>query len=337
MKKFLVFLILVGGVAAGVYFYDPFLKPYLGPLIGKLTGDTPEPLIDPAPSAAPAATPAKAPAAPALPVPGGAPKAAPMTPAAAPATPAATPAPAAPAPVSEIDRLVEQRYPLPQFVPLSQIVNNWTSVPQRAFPDQIAIQQNVPFVLRGPDGRPIGSSVAVPGTLVKPVSLNGQTLIIASLANPAMRSEIALDQTDFKQRVETRYNDFIVSMTNRIRNQRERAKQALLAKPEALAALQGAGAGGGSFGSADDPRLAPVKASLSNQGVMSFTLEEATGFRWNGPERINGEKFRGLYDTVTVKYEAKTIFGTFPGEAKCLLQAGKVIGWIDPITEDELS
>ena len=328
MKKFLVLMILIGGIASAVFFYDPFLKPYLGPLLEKIAGQSPE--AAPAPASAPA--PKSAPStSPALPVP----KAAAPAQTAPPTAPLPVPVPAGPpTPQSEIDRIVEQRYPLPQFVPLGQIVNNWTNVPARAFPDQIAIKERVPFVLRGPGGKAIGSSLAAPGTLVKPVSLNGQTLVIASLANPNMRTEISVEKTDFKQKVEGRYNDFILAMTNRVRSQREKAKQALLAKPETLAALTGGTEA--SFGANDDPRLVPVKASLSKGDTKAFTLEEAVGFRWNGSERINGEKHRGVYDTVTVKYEAKTIFGTFPGEAKCLLQAGKVVGWIDPITEDEM-
>lgn len=223
---------------------------------------------------------------------------------------------------------------MPQFVPLAQIVNQWNQVPARAFPDQVAILEGLPIVLRDPAGNKIGESVSPPGTLMKPVSLNGQVLTVSSIANPSIRNEIAIDKTDFKARVQKRYDDFIAQMNGRILTQREKAKQALLAKPEALAALTGGPAI--SLGPNDDPRIAPVKTSLAQGKLTAFTLEEAVGFRWNGSERINGEKFRGVYDTVTVKYAAKTIFGVFPGEAKCLLQAGRVIGWIDPITEDEL-
>ncbi|MCB1093551.1 MAG: hypothetical protein KDL87_18580, partial [Verrucomicrobiae bacterium] len=176
-----------------------------------------------------------------------------------------------------MDRIVEQRYPMPQFVPLSQIVNNWTNVPDRAYPEQVKINEKLPFVLRGSDGKAIGSSIASPGTLVKPVSLRGSTLVVASLANQSMRSEISVEKTDFKQQVEKRYNDFILNMTNRVRQQREKAKVALLAKPETLAALTGGSAA--SFGPTDDPRLVPVKASLSKGEVKAFNLDEAVGFR----------------------------------------------------------
>ena len=324
MKKFFVFLILVGGAVAAYWFYDPYLKPYLQPAIEKVAGkpadetapesDKPGEGGDPVPSRAGDSSP-KITQTPPKPAPGD------------------TPPKPAVAPVSEVDRIVAERYPIPEFVPLSQIVDNWNNIPPRAFPEEVAIQERVPFSLRDSSGKVIGASVAVPGTLVKPVRLQGQTLIIASLANQSMQSEIAVGQTDLKEKIEKRYNDFVLNMTNRVREQREKAKQALLAKPEALAALK---QGGGSFDESGDPRFAPVKASLASGAVKAFDLDEAVGFRWNGKEQINGDIYRGSFETVTVKYGAHTIFGVFPGEAKCLLQNGNVIGWVDPITEEEM-
>ncbi len=336
MKKFLVFLILVGGAVAAYWFYDPYLKPHIGPLIEKIAGRSVEG------DAAPAAFPDEdkdgdSPAEPAMPLPGktdepemaGGARPEPPT-AGGPGTTAVSDSP----PAGEIDRIVAERYPIPEFVPLSQIVDNWNNIPARAFPEEVAIQDRIPFSLRDSSGKVIGASVAVPGTLVKPVRLQGQTLIVASLANASMRSEIAVDKTDLKKRIQERYNSFVLNMTNRIRQQREKAKQALLAKPDALAELTGESAG--SFDESGDPRFAPVKASLAGGAVKAFNLEEAVGFRWNGRETINGDVYKGSFDTVTVKYEARTIFGVFPGEAKCLLQNGKVIGWVDPITEEEM-
>ncbi|MCB1065478.1 MAG: hypothetical protein KDN20_21495 [Verrucomicrobiae bacterium] len=321
MKKFLVFLMLVGGGVAAWWFYDPYLKPYVAPVVEKVAGQAPPASDRPAPETVPdqPATPVVKPTAP------------------APVANAPTPPPAAPtpAPQSEIDRIVGERYPMPQIIPLSQIVGNWSNIPQRAFPDQVEIQDRVPFSLRDSSGKVIGASVAAPGTLVKPIRLQGSTLIVASMANNSMQSEIAVDKTDLKKQIEKRYNDFVLNMTNRIRQQREKAKQALLAKPETLAALTG-GSGGGTFDESGDPRFAPVKASLASGMIKAFNLEEAVGFRWNGSEKINGDVWKGTFDTVTVKYEARTIFGVFPGEAKCLLQSGRVVGWVDPITEEEM-
>ena len=320
MKKFLVLLVLIGGIAAAIFFYDPYLKPYLEPLVEKVAGKSPE-----TPQEEPEASEPETPASPAVaesqPTP--------------PPTETAPAAPAAPA-KSEIDLIVEERYPMPEFIPLTTIVDNWNNIPERAMPAEVTIQDQVPFQLRGAGGNVIGASVAPPGTLVKPVRVQGSNLIVASLANASMQSQVALDKTDLKTRIEKRYNDFILGYSNRIKEQREKAKQALLAKPETLAAIKESRGGGGKFDQAEDPRFAAVKASIAKGDVSGFELGEAVGFRWNGSQRINGPVHKGTYDTVTVKYEARTIFGVFPGEAKCLLQSGRVVGWVDPITEEDL-
>lgn len=328
MKKFFVFLILVGGAAAAWWFYDPYLKPHVEPLVEKVAGKTVE-------SESGSESPPKKSepdTGPAMPLPEK-----PGQPAVADAPPAATPnakPESAGTPEAEIDRIVAERYPIPEFIPLVQIVDNWNNIPARAFPEEVAINEKVPFSLRNSSGNVIGASVAVPGTLVKPVRLQGQTLVIASLANQSMRSEISVDKTDLKDRIQKRYNDFVLKTTNQIRQTRAKAKQALLAKPETLAAITGAAAN--QFDESGDPRFAPVKASIALGAVKAFNADEAVGFRWNGSETINGDIHQGTFDTVTVKYEARTIFGVFPGEAKCLLRNGKVIGWVDPVTEEEM-
>lgn len=320
MKKFLVLLVLVGGVAAAVFFYDPYLKPYLEPLVEKVAGKSPE-TTDPEPEAPEPEAPE------------------PPTVAETDSSPQVTTPeraqPAAPQ-KSEIDLIVEERYPMPEFIPLTTIVDNWNNIPERAMPAEVSIQDQVPFQLRDAGGKVIGASVAPPGTLVKPVRVQGSTLTVASLANASMQSQVALDKTDLKSRIEKRYNEFILGYSNRIKEQREKAKKALLAKPETLAAIKESQGGGGNFDKTEDPRFGVVKASIAKGDVTGFELGEAVGFRWNGSERINGPVHKGTYDTVTVKYEARTIFGVFPGEAKCLLQGGRVVGWVDPITEEDL-
>ena len=326
MKKFLVLLILAGAGVAGWWFWDPYIKEYVDPILAKLVGSSEEKEKEKSESepskADPKDTETKPPAPPAT-----AKSTTPPAPDPAPAPPAPKPPP----PQSEIDRVVAEMYPMPKILPLMEIVDNWKNVPQRAYPEKVMIKDRIGFSLRGSDGRVIGSSVVAEGNLVAPVRLDGQTLIVANLASPGMKSQIDVEKTNFKELIQKRYADFSVTMTQRIYALREKAKKNLQAKPEQLAALQN----GTAWKDDGDPRFGPVKASLAAGDVKAFNLEEAVGFRWNGSERINGDRFRGTFDTVTVKYEARTIFGRFPGEMKCLLQNGKVVGWIDPLTEEE--
>jgi hypothetical protein len=320
MKKFLVLLILAGAVAAGFYFYDPYLKEHVDPLWEKIAGDAPEPVeVD------------KGPPTPVTP-----PKPESKKPAPDPKATAAAPKPkTAPAPEtqkSEIDLLVEKQYPMPQVQPLLQIVNNWTGVPPRAYPAKVVTKDIIGFSLLGPNGQPIGSSNVAAGNEVKPDRLDGTTLYVSNLANPTMTRKIEVDKTDFKEQIEKRYNDYIALQQKRILEMREMEKKRLTEKPDQLAALK---AGKSAWEGEGDPRFGPVKASLAAGEVTAFNLDEAVGFRWNGRERITAGKYAGTYDTVTVKYEARTIFGVFPGEMKCLLDGGRVVGWIDPYTQEE--
>jgi len=171
---------------------------------------------------------------------------------------------------------------------------------------------------------------------LKPMRLTGDQLTVASLANPAMNTQIPVEKTDFKQRIEARYNQFVEAKTKDVEAKRARARQIVADDPSKLAALTGKGAAPAApVGDSGDPRFSPVKASLTAGEAASVTLEEATSFVWNGSEKVGGE-FAGSYDTVTVHFSVATIFGRFPVEYKALLRGGRVHAWIDPVTEDRI-
>jgi hypothetical protein len=322
MKKFVILLILAAAIGAGVYFYDPYLKPHLEPLFSK---SDPEPVPADSPDSGgtgsadkPATAPAPKPKAG-----GGSGQPKPK----APATTAAAKPPEKPK--SEIDLLLERKYPVPQILPLMQIVDNWNNVPPNAYPQQVALTEKASFTLKGPNGEEIGSTNMAPGTMVQPARLDGTTLTIVSLANRAMRTQVEVDATDFKQRIEQTYHNFIERKTAYVETQREKARKVLMAKPEAVAAASNA-----TWDSADDPRFAPVKASLSANDIRTVKPEEATGFRWAGTQNISGDEHRGSFDTVVVSFDVNTIFGVFPTEWMALLKGGKVVGWVDPFTHE---
>ncbi len=323
MKKFFLFILIVGGLgAAGYYFYDPHLKPYIGPIVDKIAGkvdgtinDDKDKLVKEQ-AEKPPVTPKKE-----------APKAAP-TPQVAKTTPKEAPKPAVAK--SEIDKLVEAKYPMPNVKPLLEIVDNWNNVPRNAYPRFVTLKDNLAFTMTI-NGNKM-ASVAVPGTQVVPTSLQGSTLHVTSAANPAMRNQIDVDKTDFKDQISNRYAQFMQSKRTQIAALREKAKKALMASPEKVASLQ---ANSGKWDQTGDPRFGPVKASIAGGKVKDVSIEEATSFRWNGSERIGGQ-LAGTYDTVTVHFEVSTIFGKFPTDYKCLLRGGQVVGWIDPVTDEKI-
>jgi hypothetical protein len=313
MKGFFATLLIVCGLLAAAWFaYDPYLRP----LVERFTGATASPRAKPeqpkpADTSTTASTPKPAPTAPNAP----------------------SPKPAAP-PLSELDAALELKYPMPEILPLLTIVDQWRRVPFNAYPPEVTATETIPFQLVI-NGQAVGSSNVAPGTPLKPMRLEGDLLTVASLANPSMNTQIPVAKTDFKQRIEARYNEFVGAKTKEVEAKRVRARQIVAADPSKLAALTGKAATAAPVGDSGDPRFAPVKSSLTSGEAAGVTLEEATSFVWNGSERFGGE-FAGSYDTVTVHFSVATIFGRFPVEYKALLRGGKVHVWIDPVTEDRL-
>ncbi len=322
MKKFL-FILVVASVGAAWYFYDPHLKPYIGSYVEQAQkvmdgakGDnfsqeeaesSKKTSEDPVPQDK---TPIKK---------------------SEPQKMAKVEKKEQSLPMSDMDVLLAKRYPMPDIKPLLEIVDNWNRVPSKAYPKQVVINERIAFQLIV-EGKAIGASVAVPGTAVAPLRLDRGTLFVMSLANQSMKSQIPVDQTDFKQQVQKRYDAFVVKTRNQVTSNRAKAKKKLASNPEVYKNFGKAAAG---WDDPNDSRFELVKASLAKGDVKAVQLSEAKQFRWNGSERINGDLFRGTYDTVSVKFEVKTIFGVFPNEFKCLLQAGRVVGWIDPLTLEE--
>jgi hypothetical protein len=328
MKGFYTTLFVICGLLGGAawFFYDPYLKPYFEKGSGSSLSDDSRVIGG--------AEPREKSEAKAAPV---APKTAPTFPSTTPAktvTAPAAPAKAPEAPKSELDLALEKKFPLPEIAPLLTIIDQWRNVPPNAYPPEVVAAETVPFQLVV-NGQAIGSSNVAPGTPLKPVRLAGDQLTVASLANPAMSTVIPVDKTDFKQRIEARYNQFVETKKKEVETKRARARQLIAADPSKMALLTGQGAAAAPVGDVGDPRFGPVKASLKAGEAASVTLEEALTFTWNGTEKVGGE-FAGSYETVTVHFEVSTIFGRFPVDYKALLKGGRVHAWIDPVTEDRI-
>lgn len=315
---FATFLV-IGGIGAALWFlYDPWLKPYFGKRSDDaLVRNKDRVVVEKPEGSIPAIQSPSVPVAP------------PSS-----ASPSTVPVPAPPQ--SELEAALEENYPMPEILPLLTIVDQWRNVPSNAYPAEVTARETIPFQLVV-EGRPIGSSNVAPGTPLKPVRLVGDQLLVASLANVEMSTRIAVDKTDFKERIEARYREFVEKKRKEVEEKRERVRQIVAADPSKLSLLANSPAPEtpGETVDGSDPRFTPVKASLKAGEVPSVTLEEARAFHWNGSEQIGG-RHAGTYETVTVRFDVETIFGRFPIDGKALLRDGKVHAWIDPVTEDPI-
>jgi len=74
----------------------------------------------------------------------------------------------------------------------------------------------------------------------------------------------------------------------------------------------------------DDQIVELMKKSIAGGAVKEFTMAQVKGWKANGEETIDGT----AYQTGLAAYEAETIFGVRPVQAKALIKDGKVVRWV---------
>ena len=74
----------------------------------------------------------------------------------------------------------------------------------------------------------------------------------------------------------------------------------------------------------DDEIIALMKDSIAGGAVKEFTSDQVKGWKTNGEETIDGTE----YQTGLAAYEAATIFGVRPVQAKALIKDGKIERWV---------
>ncbi|MDG2399517.1 MAG: hypothetical protein P8M04_02990 [Akkermansiaceae bacterium] len=74
----------------------------------------------------------------------------------------------------------------------------------------------------------------------------------------------------------------------------------------------------------DDEIIALMKESIAGGAVKEFTSDQVKGWKTNGEETIDGTE----YQTGLAAYEAATIFGVRPVQAKALIKDGKIVRWV---------
>jgi hypothetical protein len=74
----------------------------------------------------------------------------------------------------------------------------------------------------------------------------------------------------------------------------------------------------------DDEIIALMKDSIASGAVKEFTSDQVKGWKANGEETIDGTE----YQTGLAAYEAATIFGVRPVQAKALIKDGKIERWV---------
>ncbi len=238
--------------------------------------------------------------------------------------PPPAPAPPPPDPMADVEGIVNTMHPLPSIRPLLEIVSNWQAVPQKAYPKLVALKAPVTFeMLRG--GAVAARGVIPAGSSVTPLALESQNLKITPTPTSNIVATVLVDQTDFKERVQERYDSFVKTANASVLARRAQETERIIRSRKLDIELS-------SYGGGDDPRFDPMKASIRRGEAGFFQIETADRWRWAGKESVDGVE----YDAGYVMMVTESAFGSSERELKALMMNGKVLKWLDAATNSAL-
>lgn len=230
------------------------------------------------------------------------------------------PQPELPSPEEALRLEIEEMFPMPEVQPLLEIVGNWQSVPQRAFPSFVTIRKPVDFDIRQ-GGQIVGAGRLPAGSSMIPIRLQGDNLHLSSSRITDMSVSLKVSETDFREKIEARYQAFVDQQKREVEARRQaELKRRLAVQGHEVAMME--------YNNGEDSRFDPVKASIRRGEAGFFKVESAARWRWGEEETHDGETFQIAF-VVMVE---ENVFGVTERELKALLRDGSVYTWIDMTT-----
>ena len=240
---------------------------------------------------------------------------------------------------------IEEKYPMPEFQPIEQLVGNWRQIPPSAFPRKVTLKAKAKYIFAGG----AGSSTAPAGAKTFAISLSGEKLVITPNTQSKVRGTISIDDTDYKEILGEEYEKYKQRKKKEVYARRVRARE--IAESEVELAQETSSNNTsqsrpnqvtsiskipkdqlsdyeneiGEMPEADNDGRVPIMVSSIRSGAVSeIRLDEIS--YW-GPIRYEIVDNRA-YWTATVNYKTTSLFGTFPTEAMALMRNGKVENWL---------
>ncbi len=219
---------------------------------------------------------------------------------------------------------IEALYPFPEIKPLMEIVDNWQNVPERAYPKLVAIKKSVEFQVIQ-NGQVVANGSMPSGAMMVPARLNGDQITLTAGNTVPITVTIPVEDTDFKELIELRYNAFIEDSRAGILARREaemNRRLGAIAKEESMT----------DWNDGSDPRFEPAKVSLQKGEVGNYTIYDATKWRWAGTEKDGDTE----YEVAFVLMVSEAAFGVTERELKVYMNEGKAVKWVDPTTNEAI-
>ncbi len=248
---------------------------------------------------------------------------------------------------SEPDQVdpIEEKYPIPDFKPIEELVGNWKKIPASAFPRQVTLKAKAKYVFAGG----AGSSTAPAGGKTFAISLSGDKLVITPNKQSNVRGTISINDTNYKEILGDEYEKYKQRKKREVYAQRVRARAIAATEVETNQTTSSANTNesranrvtsisriskeklsdyeneiGKMPEAEDDGRVSIMVRSIRSGDVTEIKLNEIS--YW-GPIRYEIVDNRA-YWTATVNYKTTSLFGTFPTEAMALMRNGKVENWL---------
>ena len=240
---------------------------------------------------------------------------------------------------------IEEKYPIPDFKPIEELVGNWKKIPASAFPRQVTLKAKAKYIFAGG----AGSSTAPAGGKTFAISLSGDKLVITPNKQSNVRGTISINDTNYKEILGDEYEKYKQRKKREIYAQRERARTIAATEVETTQTTSSANINesqasrvtsisriskeklsdyeneiGKMPEAENDGRVPIMMRSIRSGDVSEIRLNEIS--YW-GPIRYEIVDNRA-YWTATVNYKTTSLFGTFPTEAMALMRNGKVENWL---------
>ena len=240
---------------------------------------------------------------------------------------------------------IEEKYPMPEFQPIEQLVGNWKQIPPSAFPRKVTLKAKAKYIFAGG----AGSSTAPAGAKTFAISLSGENLVITPNTQSKVRGTISIDDTDYKEILGEEYEKYKQRKNKEVYARRVRAREIAESEVELAQKTSSNNTSQsrpnqvtsisripkdqlsdyeneiGEMPEADNDGRVPIMVSSIRSGAVSeIRLNEIS--YW-GPIRYEIVDNRA-YWTATVNYKTTSLFGTFPTEAMALMRNGKVENWL---------
>ena len=240
---------------------------------------------------------------------------------------------------------IEEKYPIPDFKPIEELVGNWKKIPASAFPRQVTLKAKAKYVFAGG----AGSSTAPAGGKTFAISFSGDKLVITPNKQSNVRGTISINDTNYKEILGNEYEKYKQRKKREVYAQRERARAIAATEVETNQTTSSPNTNesqanrvtsisrismeklsdyeneiGKMPEAEDDGRVSIMVRSIRSGDVSEIKLNEIS--YW-GPIRYEIVDNRA-YWTATVNYKTTSLFGTFPTEAMALMRNGKVENWL---------